>query len=125
MSIVTSHIGVHPKSATPDCSDVIEGLVNRAYDKAKWWAGSVIALQTTLFVTGVITIFVPQFTLSYPWIALPLALVGVWISGQAAKFKRMAESAKRLHEYLAGFGVVPSRGMLADLRVSLATELPA
>jgi len=112
------------KSVVLDCVDVIEGLVNQAYDKAKWWSGSVIGLQTTLFVAGVIAIFFSKFTLSYPWIALPLALLGAWMSGRAAKFKGMAERAKRQHEYLAGFGVAPSRGMLADLRVSLARELP-
>jgi len=112
------------KPATHDCVDIIEGLVNQAYDKAKWWAGSVIGLQATLFVAGIVAIFFTKFTLSYPWIALPLSLVGAWMSGRAAKFKRMAERAKRQHEYLAGFGVAPSRGMLADLRVSLARELP-
>jgi hypothetical protein len=112
------------KSVVLDCVDVIESLVNQAYDKAKWWSGSVIGLQTTLFVAGVIAIFFSKFTLSYPWIALPLALLGAWMSGRAAKFKGMAERAKRQHEYLAGFGVAPSRGMLADLRVSLARELP-
>jgi hypothetical protein len=104
--------------------DVIEGLVNQAYDKAKWWAGSAIGLQAALFVAGVAAIFFAEFTLSYPWIALPVALVAALISGRASKFKGMAERAKRQHEYLAGFGVVPSRGMLADLRVSLGRELP-
>ena len=103
---------------------IVEGVVNRAYDKAKRWAGSVIGLQTTLFIAGVAAIFFPGFTLSYPWIALPLALVGAWMSGQSAKFKGMAECAKRQHEYLAGFGVAPSGAMLADLRVSLPKELP-
>jgi hypothetical protein len=103
---------------------IIEGLVNHAYDKAKRWAGLVILLQSILFLAGVAAIILPSFTLSYPWIALPLALVGAWMSGQAAKFKGMAEQAKRQHEYLAGFGMTPSRGILADLRVSLARELP-
>lgn len=113
------------KSVTHDFVDIIEGLVNQAYDKAKWWAGSVIGLQTALFIAGIIAIFFSKFTLSYPWIALPLALLGAWMSGRAAKFKGMAERAKRQHEYLAGFGVAPSGGMLADLRVGLANELPA
>lgn len=112
-------------SARHDCLDVIEGSVNQAYDKAKWWAGSAIALQAALFVAGVAAIFFTKFTLSYPWIALPLALLAALISGRASKFKRMAERAKRQHEYLAGFGLAPSRGMLADLRVSLGRELPA
>jgi hypothetical protein len=117
----------YPRSTSTslDCVDVIEGLVNQAYDKAKWWAGSAIALQAGLFVAGVVAIFLAEFTLSYPWIALPVALVAALISGRASKFKGMAERAKRQHEYLAGFGVVPSRGMLADLRVSLGRELPA
>lgn len=111
-------------AAAADPGRIVESLVNQSYDKAKRWAGSVIILQTALFIAGTIAIFVPKITPGYPWVALPLALVGAWMSGRAAKFKGMAERAKRQHEYLAGFGVAPSRGMLADLRVSLAKELP-
>lgn len=112
------------KAAALDCADIIEGLVNQAYDKAKWWAGLVIGLQSTLFLAGIAAIIFPGFTLSYPWIALPLALLGAGISGRAAKFKGMAERAKRQHEYLAGFGIIPSGAMLADLSMSLPTSLP-
>lgn len=112
------------KTAAYDCADIVEGLVNQAYDRAKWWAGLVISLQSTLFLAGIAAIIFPGFTLSYPWIALPLALLGAWISGQAAKFKGMAERAKRQHEYLAGFGIIPSGAMLADLSMSLPTCLP-
>ena len=95
------------KHTDHDCVDAIEGLVNQAYDKAKWWAGSVIGLQAALFVAGIAAIVFTEFTLSYPWIALPLALLGTVMAGRAAKFKGMAERAKRQHEYLAGFGVAP------------------
>jgi hypothetical protein len=98
--------------------------VNTAYNKAKGWAGAVLALQVVLFLAGVVAVFAPKVTLSYPWIALPLALVVAWISSQASKFKGMAETAKRQHELLAGFGIAPSGGQLADLRVNLPKGLP-
>lgn len=98
-------------------------LVNTAYDRAKVWSGAVMGLQVLLFLAGVVAVFVPQLTLTYPWIALPLALVVAWLSSQASKFKGMAETAKRQHEYLVGFGIAPSRGQLADLRISLPNGL--
>lgn len=123
---MTSTENIHSSPArSHDCLEVIERLVNQAYHKAKWWAGAVIALQAALFLAGVAAIFFTKFTLSYPWIALPLALLAALLSGRASKFKGMAERAKRQHEYLAGFGLAPSRGMLADLRVSLGKELSA
>ena len=104
-------------------SDVLEDLVNRAYDRAKWWAGGVLILQAGLFLSGVVAIFWPQITLTYPWVALPLALGGAEIARRASVYKGLAETAKRHHEYLLGFGVKPSGGQLADLRQSLRKEL--
>lgn len=111
--------------ATSGCRDILEVLVNTAYNRAKVWAGAVIGLQIFVFLAGVVAVFVPELTLAYPWIALPLALVGAWLSSQASRFKGMAETGRRQHELLAGFGVEPSRGQLADLRVSLPKGLPA
>jgi hypothetical protein len=106
-------------------TEVLETLVNRAYDRAKRWAGAGMILQVVLFGAGVVAIFWPAVTLSYPWIAVPLALVGAEIARRAGTYKGLAETAKRQHEYVLGFGVKPSSGQLADLRQSLQNELSA
>lgn len=103
--------------------DVLGTLVNRAYDRAKLWAGAGLVLQGTLFGAGVLAIFWPSVTLSYPWVAMPLALVGAEIARRASNYKGMAETAKRQHEQVVGFGIKPSTGQLADLRQSLQKEM--
>lgn len=122
MSSDTKHIVV-PDSTPGLGLGVLETLVNRAYDRAKRWAGALLILQSGLFLAGVLAIFWPAWTLTYPWLAVPLALVGAWISARASKFKGMAEGAKRQHEYVAGFGVKPSLRELANLRQSLKNQL--
>lgn len=82
-------------------------------------------LQGGLYVAGVVAVFWPNITLAYPWVAVPLALVGAEIARRAAMYKGLAETAKRHHEYFAGFGTTPSGGQLADLRQSLRKELSA
>lgn len=106
-------------------SDVLKSLVNRAYDRAKWWGTAVLSLQVILWLGGMIAIFLPRFTLTYPWIAVPVALLGVDISRRASNYKGMAESAKRHHEFVDGFGLKPSGSQLADLRQTLRAELSA
>jgi hypothetical protein len=101
----------------------LEKLVDRAYDRAKRWSGKVLILQAGLFVAAVVAIFWPRWTLTYPWLAFPFALFGAWVSARASEFKIMAESAKRQHEYVVGFGVKPSGAQLADLRQDLKKEL--
>ena len=63
----------------------------------KRWSGGVFILQAGLFVAAVLAIFWPAWTLTYPWLAFPIALFGAWISARASEFKSMAESAKRQH----------------------------
>lgn len=119
----------HPQPiVVSDCSaglgiEVLETLVNRAYDRAKRWAGAVLILHSTLFLAGVLAIFLPILTMKYPWLAVPLSLLGSWISARASKYKSLAEGAKRQHEYVAGFGVKPSLRELANLRQSLKKQL--
>ncbi|HEY1051251.1 MAG TPA: hypothetical protein VGE39_15880 [Prosthecobacter sp.] len=103
--------------------EVLETLVNRAYDRAKRWAGAVLILQGALYFFGALAVFWPVFTLTYPWVALPLALIGAEITRRAGVYKGLAETAKRHHEYFAGFGITPSGSQLADLRQSLRNEL--
>jgi hypothetical protein len=83
----------------------------------------VLALPTVVFVAGVVAVFAPKVSIAYAWIALPLALVGVWLAACATRYKGMAETLKRQHEYLAGFGRKPAGRQLASLRVELPDEL--
>ncbi len=118
-----------PQTASPSggpgghALEVLGTLVNRAYDRAKRWAGAWLILQGMLFLGGVVAVFWPAATLSYPWVAVPLALIGVEITGRASKYKSLAETAKRHHEVVVGFGISPSRTQLADLRQSLQNEM--
>jgi len=108
---------------TPDPLRVLESLLNSAYAKAKVWGVAYLILQATLFVVGVVAIFVPRVSVSYPWCALPLALVGVGITARAGRYKGMAEQLKRQHEYVAGLGHPPVKRILANLRMELPSEL--
>lgn len=112
-----------PNSSSQLCVEVLETLVNRAFDRAKRWAGAVLILQGFLFVAAVLANFWPALTLSYPWAAVPIALVAAWVSLRSSSFKSMAESAKRQHEYVSAFNVKPSATQLADLRQTLKKEL--
>ncbi len=122
MSSDAEHIGVGG-GGSGLAVDVLEKLVNRAYDRAKRWSpGEYLYFKPGSFA-AVLAIFWPAWTLTYPWLAFPIALFGAWISARASKFKSMAESAKRQHEYVVGFGVKPSGAQLADLRQDLKNEL--
>ena len=105
--------------------EVLCSLVNRAFDRAKRWAGANIILQGVLFILGVVAFFWPFLTLSYPWLAVPMTLIGAEVVRRASDFKVLAEEAKRLHELAAGFGIQPSGCQLADLRQNLKNELSA
>ena len=77
-----------PDSCAPDGpllepSEVLEAALNRAYARAKVWSGAAILLQCALFIAGIVAIFLPV-TLTYPWVALPLALIGAWIASKAS-----------------------------------------
>jgi hypothetical protein len=120
---VTNTTTVKDASQEDRAKEVVVTLVNRAYDRAKRWAGGVLSLQVVLFLSGIVAIFWPTVTLTYPWIALPLAFVAAFIAGRASKFKGMAESLKRTHEYLSGFAHKPSGSRLADLKQSLSAGL--
>ena len=124
MSEAAQHVAPQPSGAGV-AIEVLETLVNRAYDRAKCWGGAVLLLQGGLYIFGVIAVFWPAITLSYPWVAVPLALVGAEITRRAGVYKGLAETAKRHHEYFAGFGTKPSGGQLADFRQSLRKELSA
>jgi hypothetical protein len=106
------------------CPDLLGKLVNRAYTKAKNLAGIGIALDVCLYLGGIVAIVAPQFTLEYPWLALPVTVFGFTLSSFSADMKDKAEALKRHHEYLMGFGTPPDKSQLADLQIVLAKELP-
>lgn len=110
-------------SSVVNLADVLKSLQTSLYDKAKKWAGAVIILQLFLFVTGIVAIFVPSLTLSYPPVALPIALAVTFVSVRAGKLRTLAEALKREHEHLDGFGKLPSGPRLASLRMDFPDAL--
>lgn len=104
--------------------EFLDSLVNAAYDRAKFWAGVVLCMQALLFVGGVLAVFFSRFSLNYPWVAVPLAMLSAVLSTKANECKRLAESLKRQLESWAGFGRPLSLRMIADLRQKLPDTLP-
>jgi len=103
--------------------ELLKRLVNTAFQKAKLWSFAVIGLQLLVFFSGVASIFWTKLSLSYPWIALPLAAVAAYLATQAAKHRSLAESLKRQHELADGFGKAPSCAQLADTKHALGELL--
>ena len=103
--------------------EVLENLVNVHYAKANCWGAWLLAMQILLYAAGVVAVFVPTLTMSYPPLAILLAATGTWLAVQASKFKGTAETLKRHHEYWQGFGKNLPNGLLADLRVTVSGGL--
>jgi hypothetical protein len=102
---------------------VLQELVSVTFAKAKRWSGAALALQMAVFIGGIVAVFTPPVSTRYPWVALPIALIGVWIGATGARYKGIAEGLKREHEYLDGFGKKPSTRRLANLRIEISDEL--
>jgi hypothetical protein len=104
--------------------ELLDSLVNAAYDRAKFWAGIVLGIQALLFIGGVVAVFFSRFSLSYPWLAVPLAMISSALGARASEFKGLAESLKRRLENWSGFGRPLSKRMIADFRQELPNSLP-
>jgi hypothetical protein len=103
---------------------LLDSLVNAAYDRAKFWAGIILIMQALLFAGGVVAVFSARFSLSYPWVAVPLAMISAALGARASECKGLAESLKRHLENWSGFGRPLSNRMLADFRQKLPRSLP-
>ncbi len=108
----------------PPIEDALRTSVNFAYDRAKRWAGGLLALQGFLFVGSITAMLAPALTLTYPWVALPLAALNTFVALRASRIKGVAEDAKRRHEYFEAFGETPSARWLADFRMVHHGRLP-
>jgi hypothetical protein len=108
----------------PDkCGAILERLINVNYKHAKRRNSLHLAFQIIVYVAGILAVFMPSLSLAYPAVALALLLISEWLSANAAKFKGIAETLKRQHEYWQGFGQSPSKGQLADVRVIVKDSL--
>lgn len=108
-----------PGTVTPaDYKSALQTLVNSAFRRAKQWLALLFLLQAFLFAGGVIAIFYPTLTLSYPYIAFPLACAHAWIANRISKNKSVAEDCKRKLEIFDGFGRRPSSKWLANVRLA-------
>jgi hypothetical protein len=111
------------RSQKAEPGEVLKSLVNVHYAKANSWKTALLALQMALYAAGVVAVFAPALTTSYPPVAVILALSTTWIGIQASKFKSTADSLKRQYEYWQGFGKELPKGMLADLRVAVSGRI--
>ena len=108
-----------PTATGPE--QTLKGLLNVSYAKAKVWISANLIVQMAVFITGIIAIFFPAFTLnpSFPPLAIVIACLNVWLSIRATHYKGAAEYLKRQHEALENFGSSPSERVLANMRVQL------
>jgi hypothetical protein len=105
------------------CGAILERLINVNYDHAKRRLSVLLAIQIVIYLAGILAVFLPSLPLGYPAVALGLLLISEWFSADAAKFKGIAETLKRQHEYWQGFGESPSKGQLANVRVIVKDSL--
>lgn len=111
-------------SSPTTCDEILKRLVITAFDKAKWWSMTTIAIQASIFLVGLVAIFVPKITTSYPWVGLPLAVVGAWVATKGSGYKSVAEQLKRQQELSDGFGRKLSAAQLSDIKHQLGNDLP-
>lgn len=108
---------------TPEPPTVLVRLQNAAYQKAKFWTGALVGLQAFLFAGGLVSIFSTGWSVSYPWLAFPLAVAGALMASRATHLKARAELLKRQNEFLDGLGTTPSPRTLANLQAELPPDL--
>lgn len=107
----------------PERQTVLVRLQNAAYQKAKFWTVALVSLQAFLFAGGLVSIFSGWWSLSYPWLAFPLAAAGAVMAARATHLKARAELIKRQHEFIDGLGTAPSPRTLANLQAELPPDL--
>ncbi len=99
--------------------------ISEAFAGAKTYQNYGIAAQILLFGLGVLAIFWPDFSPSYPPLAIVAAAILAFLRMRTNFLKGVAESLKRAHEFLDGFGIRPSATLLADLTATRKDHLPA
>lgn len=114
---------VNSKPTPPDKAPILVQLQNAAFQKAKFWSCALVGMQVFLFAGGLVSLLSVGWSLSYPWLAFPLAAAGAVMTARATHMKSRAESLKRQHEFLDGLGSAPSDRTLANLRAELPAAL--
>ena len=83
----------------PSVNEVLENLMSISFAKAKFWSGGKWLIEISLYVGGVIAVFVPVVSHDYPPVALITALALAIVSARAEKLKGIGETLKREHEH--------------------------
>jgi hypothetical protein len=115
---------VRAPAAADSAGTILENLTSLYYQKAKTWRLWHIGIEVLVYIAGIAAVFVPKLPLEYPAGGLLLVLATALISAKEEKFKGIAETLKRQHEYWQGLSIPPSRGLLAELRVRAPGTLP-
>lgn len=114
---------VSSKPIPPDKAPILVQLQNAAFQKAKYLSCALVGMKVFLFAGGLISLLSAGWSLSYPWLAFPIAAAGAVMTARATNMKDQAESLKRQHEFLDGLGAAPSDRTLANLRAELPDTL--
>lgn len=110
-------------AATDKSDRVLKDLINVCFRRAKTLTGWYLALQTIIYLAGVVTVFIPTVPLTYPAVALILVLISEFISMRMDNTRDTAEELKRIHDQWEGFGIPPPKNRLADLRVRMGGKI--
>ena len=103
--------------------NILKRAIHEGYAAGKFWQNMAIAGQIGIFGLGVLAVFWPTFSPSYPPIAIASAVVLIAIKMRAIFLKGLAESNKRVYEYHDSFGGEVSPSLLADLEASTPETL--
>lgn len=102
---------------------ILRRAIHEAYAAGKFWQNVTIGAQTGIFGLGVLAVFWPTFSPSYPPVAIASVVTLAAIKMRANFLKGQAESHKRVHEYYDSFGGQVPTALLADLEASTPERL--
>lgn len=102
----------------------LNSAVNAAFNSAKSWCYLTLGLQLAVFAISVSSVFVTCISLSYPWIAIPVAVASLICASKSAEARGDAENLKRHLEGWTHFGEPISGRKLADFQQKTPKGLP-
>jgi hypothetical protein len=108
-----------PAEIAPSPDLALAKFVDLSLARANRWTALVITLYVLLFIVGVVAVFVSRFSLGFPWLAVPLALIAGGLGVDALRHQREAERLQRLFESHVQLGQPITEAMLETFRHKL------
>jgi hypothetical protein len=106
-----------------DASQLVCRAINEYFASAKRSQTLAIAIQIFILAAGIIAVFVPELSPSYPPVAVVSAMFLAAVKFHADNAKSKAESLKRVYEFADSFGEGVAKSVLADLDVTSPRRL--